>query len=553
MGNRLELTMATTAEVVLGFLADSGVRRIFGVAGEGSSLDLIEAARGRRIQFVAAQHAAAAAIMAATDGDLTGRPGVCVTASGAGASGAVVGVRHAYLDRLPLIMLSGCPARLSERLGWRQHIENKHIFRSVTKDSATITRARAERMIAWAWGEALHLPPGPIHLELPADEAVSPARRRTLVASEASREEPSPSAIRKIARLLTRAGRAVIVAGLGCREGAVAAALRELVEHLGAPTLTTPRAKGVIPEDHPLAAGVFFGGRLEEELLDRADCILALGLEPTEILPHTRRAKAAILSMSEYRSTPCPFDFTAEAIGDLVDGLTLLRESLPPAGEWSLAAWARRGQSFRHRARALLAEACRLRGQGLAPHRVVEIAREVFPKTALATTGTGAHALAVAAFWETYEPKSLLCPTNLGGSGYALPAAIAAKLEAPSRPVLAFMGDNGFLLNLPEIATASRLESPLVLVVFVDDALSLPRVAQEQKRYAPLGVSLSSMDIPKIAEGLGVLGTTVEDEEGLRAALSDALSTTRPAIIAARINPQGYRRMVETLRGKGER
>jgi thiamine pyrophosphate-dependent acetolactate synthase large subunit-like protein len=89
--------------------------------------------------------------------------------------------------------------------------------------------------------------------------------------------------------------------------------------------------------------------------------------------------------------------------------------------------------------------------------------------------------------------------------------------------------------------------------VFVDDSLSLPRVAQEQKHYAPLGVSLSSMDIPKIAEGFGVLGTMVEDEDGLHAALSDALTTTKPAIIAVRVNPHGYRRMVETLRGKGER
>jgi acetolactate synthase-1/2/3 large subunit len=182
----------------------------------------------------------------------------------------------------------------------------------------------------------------------------------------------------------------------------------------------------------------------------------------------------------------------------------------------------------------------------------VEIAREVFPKTTMATAGTGAHALAVAAFWETYEPKSFLCSASLGGAGYALPAAIAAKLAAPNRPVLAFMGDNGFLLDLPEMATASRLDSPLVLVVFVDGSLSLPRVAQEQKRYAPLGVSLSSMDIPKVAEGFGALGTAVDDEESLRVALSDALHTTRPAIIAARVNPQGYRRMLETLRGKGD-
>jgi acetolactate synthase-1/2/3 large subunit len=546
--------MTITADVVVGFLAGSGVRRIYGVPGEGSSLDLIEAARARRIQFVAAQQAGAAAIMAATDGDLTGRPGVCVTSVGSGAAGAITGVRHAYLDRLPLILLSGCPPRVSQRLGWRQHIENKYIFRSVTKESATITRARAERMIAWAWDEAMAVPPGPVHLDLPADEALGSARRRALVAGGVRREAPSPSAVRKIARLLTRSGRAVIVAGLGCRDVEVATALRDLVEHLGAPTLTTARAKGVIPEDHPLAAGVFFGGRLEEELLDRADCMLAIGLDPAEILPRPRKAGSAVLSLAEYRRAPCPFDPTAEAIGDLADGLVLLRENLPPAGEWNLAAWARRGESFRHRARALLAEAYRLRGgQGLAPHRVVEIAREVFPKNTLATAGTGAHALAVAAFWDTYEPKSFLCSTNLGGVGYALPAAIAAKLEAPNRPVLAFMGDNGFLLNLPEMATASRLESPLVLIVFVDDSLSLPRVAQEQKRYAPLGVSLSSMDIPKMAEGLGALGTTVEDEEGLRLALSDALHTTKPAIIAARVNPQGYRRMLEAVRGKGER
>ena len=546
--------MTTTADVVVGFLAGSGVRRIYGVPGEGSSLDLIEAARARRIQFVAAEHAGAAAVMAATDGDLAGRPGVCVTAVGSGAAGAVLGVRHAYLDRLPLVLLSGCPPRLSRRIGWRQNIENKHIFRSVTKESATISRARAERLIAWAWEEAMGAPPGPVHLDLPADEALGSARHRALVARGPRREAPSPSAVRMIARLLTRSGRAVIVAGLGCREPQVAAALRELVEHLGAPTLTTPRAKGVIPEDHPLAAGVFFGGRLEEDLLNRADWTLAIGVDPTEVLPRARRFGSAILSMSECRRPPCPFDPAAEAIGDLTDGLVLLRESLPPAGEWNLADWSRRGATFRHRARGALVDAFRLGGgHGLAPHRVVEIAREVFPKTTLATAGTGAHALAVATFWETYEPKSFLWSANLTGAGYALPAAIAAKLEAPNRPVLAFMGDNGFLLNLPEMATASRLESPLVMLVFVDDTLSFPRVAQEQKRYAPFGVALSSMDIPKMAEGLGVLGTTVEDEESLRLALSDALHTTKPAIIAARVNPQGYRRMLETLWGKGER
>jgi acetolactate synthase-1/2/3 large subunit len=183
----------------------------------------------------------------------------------------------------------------------------------------------------------------------------------------------------------------------------------------------------------------------------------------------------------------------------------------------------------------------------------VEIARDVFPKPTLATADTGAHALAAVAFWETYEPKAFLCSVGSAGIGYALPAAIAAKLVSPDRPVVAFMGDGGFLLNLAEVTTANRVGAAIVVIVFVDESLSLARVAQEQKRYAPAGVSVSPIDIPKVAEGLGALGTTVETEEELRAALLDALGTTKPAIIAAKVNPQGYRRMLEVLRGKSER
>ena len=543
--------MATTADVVADYLARAGIGRIYGVPGEGSCLDLIEAARGRGVEFLATQNGGAAAIMAATEGDLRGKPGVCVTALGSGATSVIAGVAHAYLDRLPLIVLAGRATRNSLRVGLRQSIDQRLIFQAVTKDGATVTRSRAARLIAWAWEEATTSPAGPVHLDLPADESVSPARRRAIPAKNAKRVDPSPSAIRHLAGLLTRSGRAVIVAGSGCREAAVARPLRELVEHLGAPTLTTARAKGVIPEDHPLAAGVFSGGPLEEELLGRADCVLAVGVDPAEILPRPWKAGRPVLSMADYAMTPCPFVATAEATGCLSTGLVLLRQGLPPTGEWGLANWARRGEAFRTRTRTLLVEAISPRGQhGLAPHRVVEIAREVFPRPTVATVDTGAHALAVPAFWETYEPKTYLCSGGLAGTGYAIPAAIAAKLNAPERPVLAFTGESGLLLSLSEVATASGLGLKIVVVVFVDESQSLVRVVQEQKRYAPVGVSLPQLDIPKIVEGLGALGTAVEDEEGLRAALSDALEAPRPAIIAARINPHGYRRMLEVLRGK---
>jgi acetolactate synthase-1/2/3 large subunit len=423
----------------------------------------------------------------------------------------------------------------------------------VTKDGATITSARAERLIAWAWDEAQSVPAGPICLELPADQALNPTRRRALSLKPTDTAESSPNAIRKIARRLTAAGRAVVIAGLGCRDAKVALALRELIEHLGSPTFTTQRAKGVIPEDHPLAAGVFVGGRLEEELLGRAQCVLVVGLDSAEILPRSWRFGPTTLSIGEYGGTTALFEADIEAVGDLATSLGRLREALPPSGEWGLADWARRGQRFRARMRTLLAEAGRARGsQGIAPHRVVEIAREVFPRLTRAVADAGAHALLVTAFWETYEPKGYLCSSG-GGAGFALPAVLAAKLAAPSQPALAFTGEGGLFLGLGEAATAARMGIPLTILVFLDESLSWLRVAQEQKQYAPVGVSLGPLDIPSLAEGIGACGVVVEEEQALREALHEAAGISKPAIVAARVNPHGYRRVVEIFRGKGPR
>ena len=543
--------MATTAEVIAGFLAALGVRRIYGVPGGDSTLDVIEACRQREIEFLLTHHEASAARMAATEGDLLGRPGTCLAGLGPGVAGAAAGVAHAYLDRAPLLLLSGSPSRRTLRLAPREELDHSRLLGAVVKDTATITASRAERLLHWAWAKALAVPRGPVHLEIPADEATKPTRRSGHRPEKDHLSEPSPSAIRAAARLLTPRRRVVVLAGLGCRRMGPARALQDLVEHLGSPVLTTYRAKGVIPEDHPLVAGIFAGGRLERELLSKADGILAVGLDSAEVMWRPWRSSLPVVVLAEYPTSPRPYKAAAEVIADLPGALDALREALPPGGGWDLAAWARQGGNFKARARTLLAEASIGRGQkGVPPHRVVEIARDVFPRQAVAAVDAGAHALAVAAFWDSYEPKGYLCSSGLVASGYALSAAIAAKLVLPDRPVLAFLGDGGFLRSLADLATAAWRRVPLVAIVFADAALGLSRIQQERRRYAPEGVSLGTMDIPKLAESLGALGTEVEDEEGLRLALKDALGTTLPAVIAVRVRPTGYRRMLEILRGK---
>lgn len=544
--------MATTAETVVAFLAKEGTRRIYGLPGGGSTLDVIEAARQCGIDFVLAQHVSGAALMAATEGDLLGRPGVCLAARGPGAASTVNGVAHAFLDQAPLLLLTDRSPRASLHLGARQHLDHFRLFHGVTKGRATITAPRAESVLRWAWRKALAVPMGPIHLDFPADEAARPTRRHGLRPDTSRVPGPSPSAIRAAGKLLARRGRTVVIAGLGCRGAKSARAFQDLAEHLGAPVLTTHKAKGVIPEDHPLAAGVFAGGRLGEDLLARADGILVVGVDPVELLPRAWGGGQPVVSLAEYRVGPRPFDTASEIIADLPESLDALREALPPGGGWGLAEWAGRGGAFKARARRLLAEVCAGQGrEGLSPHRVVEIAREIFPRETVVTVDSGAHTYVAAAFWDSFRPKEFLCSGGLATLGYALPAATAAKLSDPQRPVLALVGDGGFLASLPDVATAVRLGLPLVVIVFKDGSFSLVRVRQEQRRYAPIGVSMGEVDVPKLAESLGALGTEVEDEEGLRAAVKDALVTTQPAIIAARVRPNGYRRMLEILCGKG--
>ncbi len=546
-------SMATMAEALAAFLAGRGIRRIFGVPGASSSLEVIEACRSRHIDFVLTHRGEAAALMAATEGEILGRPGVYLGGLGPAALSAARGAAHAFLDRAPLLLLTERSSRSGLHLSSHQVVDHLHLFEGVTKGAATLTAPRAERLFSWAWGTVLEAPQGPVLLDIPADQAAKGLRGRNYPVRLWRPPHPSPSAVRTAANLLSRRGRIVIIAGLGCRESRVARGLQELGEHLGCPVLSTPKAKGVLPEDHPLAAGVFWGGRLEEEMLAKAEGVLAVGVDSVELLARRWRGGLPVVSLLAYRTGPTPYEPAAEVVADLPASLEAFREALPPGGGWGLADWPRLGAFFKARARRLLAEAGQARaGAGMAPHRVVEIARETFPRQALVSVDSGIHAAMAAVFWETYEPKGYLCSGGLDTMGYALPAALAAKLALPDRPVLALLGDGGFSLSLPDFLTAARLGIGVTALVFVDEWLGVTRARQERRRFAPTGTFLGALDIPRLAEGVGVLGAAVEDEEGLRSALKDAVGTSQPAIIAVRVRAGGYRRLLDILEGPPE-
>jgi len=186
---------------------------------------------------------------------------------------------------------------------------------------------------------------------------------------------------------------------------------------------------------------------------------------------------------------------------------------------------------------------------GLAPHRVVQLARQLTPAGTIATVDAGAHMFPATAYWHAVEPGELLISNGLATMGFALPAAVAAQLVYPDRRVLCFAGDGGLMMAVAELETVARLGLPLLIVVFNDGALSLIQVKQEQLGLDGASLRHEGLDLAGTARSFGLSAFVASDERGLEAALLSALGQRGPALIDARVDPSGYRRVLDVVRG----
>lgn len=543
--------MPTVAEILVEGLQRAGVQRIFGVPGGGSNLELIEAARAAGLPFVLCHQESAACIMAAVTGELTGAPGAVLSTLGPGVSASATGLAHAFLDRSPLIYVSDRHPASALEFATHQAFDHAALLSPLVKESLVVTAESASHWIAHAARLALAEPRGPVHLDLPADVAGQPAVPFAASVALAPSCQPSTTDLDRAAAMIKRATRPVVLAGLQSR-GDDAKWLRAFCEALPAPVLTTYKAKGVVPDPHPLALGIFTGGALEEPVVGRADLIIAFGLDTVELIPRRWSYEAPVLSLAriasaapERRAAGAGSYFTP--VLELVGDLAAMLEELAPRLRGHHADWdvVEVDRLRRERQRAL-----EISVPGLAPHRVVQIAREYTPAGTVAAADAGAHMFQAAEYWQAVSPGEFLISNGLATMGFALPAAIAAQLVHPDRRVLCLTGDGGFMMVAAELETAARLRLPITVIVFNDAALSLIEVKQEQKGYAGTSMRYAGPDLAALARSFGVAARVATDEAGLTAALVAAQSVAGPTLIDARIDPSGYREMLEIVRGK---
>jgi acetolactate synthase-1/2/3 large subunit len=548
-------TQATQLNVLFAErLTEVGVKRVYGFPGGGSNLEILEALADVGIRWVLAHTEMAAGLMACADAEATDTPGVLLVGNGPGLASSVGAVAHAWLDRVPLIVVSDRYTESEAGTTGHQILDQLALLAPVVKFSARFEAEKADEQLRIAFDAALTAPRGPVHLDLPRDQATAVVR-----APSRSYESPAPvveadSDIDRVATRLRAAQRPVLLIGLEANRELDPDTLKRLADLVGAAVFTTYKAKGTYPERDDRWAGLFTGAKIESELISSADMILTVGLDQVELLPRPWPYEAPVLSLRE-ANDPADISSPAELwVGNLAIGVEALVSALQlgdthsGAASSAVACGITAGEVTT--CREAMLSSMKLDGEAALPSwRVVEMIAAAMPDDSAITVDAGAHMFPATTFMRPSGPRRFSISSGLATMGYAVPAAIATALANPTAVVVALTGDGGTAYNLSELETAARLGAKVIVVVFNDASLSLIRIKHEANGYGREPLDFSSIDFATVARGFNVTGTTVTTATELQDALDDALARNSSSVIDVRVTGREYSATLAAIRG----
>ncbi len=535
-------TTRSGGEILIDELALHGAQRIFGVPGE-SYLAALDALHGRNdIRFIVCRQEGGAAMMAEADGKLTGRPGICFVTRGPGATNASAGVHVARQDSTPMILLVGQIARDARDREAFQEIDYRQMFGGIAKWVAEIEdAARIPEYLHRAFMTATTGRPGPVVLALPEDMltdevAVAPGRSWAPV-----RAFPDPAAVDRTLAWLGEAARPLVILGGGGWDADAVAALRRFVETNDLPTAVGFRRQDYLDNTHRCYMGDIGIGANPDLLrrLDEADLLLVIGARLGEMtsdgytrlgLPRPRQRMIQMLNGPEELGRVYQPDLLVQAS----PGPFL--EALLARGPIASRPWAESTARGRASYSAHIAPVA-IPGNVQVPEIMAHL-RQSLPPEAIVTNGAGNYSAWCNRFYSYRAFRSQLAPTS-GSMGYGLPAAIAAKLACPDRPVVCFAGDGCFLMTGQELATACRERLGIVILLFDNGMYGTIRMHQEREYPERIsGTELDNPDFVKLAEAHGALGIRVERTADFAGAFEQALRAGRPALIEIVMDPE---------------
>ncbi len=523
------------SDLLVSCLQAEGVEWVFGMPGE-ETLDINESLSRSSITFVPVRHEQAAAYMADTHGRLTGRAGVCLATLGPGATNLVTGVADAFLDRAPLVALTGQGDLERMHKESHQYIDVLGLLRPITKWNARINDpAIIPEVVRKAFKLAETEKPGSTHIELPEDVMGTSVDGTPLVRTEPAQGEASAANVARAVELVAKASNPVVLAGYGAVRARAADAVRAFASITGIPVATTFMGKGLLDPDDANALGAvgLQSGDYQMAGFDEADVVITIGYDLVEHAPrhwNPQKDKTIICIDSLPAEIDEHFIPVVELVGDISGNLSRVADRCTPAP--------RAGGSKN------LREAVRERFLGakddpespLQPPRVLYELRRALGREDILVSDVGLHKLWIGRMFPAFEPNTVLISNGLAAMGFALPAAIAAKLVFPERKVVAVSGDGGFVMNAQELETAVRLQTAVVSVVWEDGTFGSIAWKQRRRFGRTFGVDFGNPDFVALAASFGIPAWRCENAGDFGKCLEEALATNGPTLIAIPID-----------------
>lgn len=542
------------SDVFIRALENEGVQYIFGVPGE-ENLDFIESLHGSTIRLVVTRHEQAAGFMAATYGRLTGKPGVCLSTVGPGATNFVTAAAYALLGGMPMLMITGQKPIRHSRQARFQIIDTVAMMRPITKSARQVGDANnIATLVRDAFRVAQSERPGPVHLELPEDIAAQSVDSMDIIpVTPAFRPVASDEAICEAVRKIAKAAHPLIVLGAGANRPGLAPALSAAMRRIRIPFFNTQMGKGAVSGNSDLYLGTaaLSSGDYVHLASDHADLIIAVGHDTVEKPPFIMRNGGPEVVHVDFN--PAEIDQVyfphTEVIGDIADSIARIAGSLEMVQHDS--SYYRKVQQF---VLLRIGEGATDSRYPLAPQRIVADVRRVMPDDGILCLDNGMYKIWFARNYRTNVSNTILLDNALATMGAGLPSAMMAAMLYPRKRVMAVCGDGGFMMNSQDLETAIRLELNLVILILEDRGYGMIRWKQQAEGFRDFGLTFSNPDFVEYAQAYGAAGNRITATDQLVPTLEAAFQSGGVHVVVVPIDySENQRVLIDELKARPSR
>lgn len=547
------------ADFIADFIADLGVKHVFLLPG-GGAMHLVDAAgKSPRLQVVACLHEQAAAISAEAYARINENIGVAMVTTGPGATNAITAVAGAWIESVPLMIISGQVKRADMlrdsplRQNGVQEVDIVRIVKSITKYAVTVERPEDIRI---EMERAAHLArsgrAGPVWIDVPLDVQGAPVDPATLPHWSADLPDIVPqslaSQVEKIEELLSQAERPLLLAGHGVRLAGGARLFRQLAEKLGIPVATTWNALDLLPYEHPLLVGRpgVVALRAPNFAVQNCDLLISVGSRLDNVITaysprgFARGAKKVVVDVDLHEIEKLEMDIALPIEANARTFLEAWLAARGPTNHPDWREWKARCADWKRRYR--VNDGVPFPSSGPISHyQLMDALSEAIPEDTIISTGSSG--LAVEAFYTVFRNKPgqrVFLTSGLGAMGYGLPSAIGACFSGDRRPMVAVESDGSLQLNIQELATLRAFNLPICLIVMNNDGYASIRNTQRnyfKGRFVGTGPEAGLMlpDLEKVAATYSLPFLRIDDASQLKSLLQHALAQPRPLLVDARL------------------